>query len=114
MQKSKQLELSNNIDTLLANSRVILQICNQNLDTLENISKVSEIFADNEECIQVINSIKQDDIDIYNSIMLEKAKVIAEILDINKHVVECINRKKNKIAEQLKDVSQKKNLLIYK
>ncbi len=117
MQKSNGniAELTTTIEKLHTNCKEIYNLCVNNQEHLTEISKVSELLADNNEYIQIIKSYKEmENNDLYNSIMNEKADIITETLELSKNINEIFKTQKDVKADKIKNINQKKNLLIYK
>lgn len=113
MQKFNDGKLIETINALLENSRALYALCDENINKGENFSKVDELFADNQRCIEVINSIKDNNHN-YTQVLKANSAIVNEILELNANIVKFASNRKDKLAEKLSKINTNKNLLIYK
>lgn len=113
MQTQDDSKLIESINALLENSRAIYALCNENINKSENFSKVDELFADNQRCIEVISSIKEHNHN-YTQLLKENSDSVQEILKLNANIVKFASDRKDEIARKLSKINTNKNLLIYK
>lgn len=113
MQELNNSKLSETINSLLENSRALYAFCNENINKSENFSKVNDLLADNQRCIEVISSFKENN-NRYTQMLEESSAAVNEILKLYGDISDFLANRKDELADKLSKINTNKNLLIYK